>query len=256
MLHFWEEPPLSGSNGSGAVFFSGCPLHCVYCQNFDISAQQRGVPTDASALAQLFLDLQRQGAHNLNLVTPTPHRQTILSALDMARAQGFSMPVVYNTSGYETLEALASLEGYVDIYLPDIKYVDSALSQKWSQAQDYFAFAAPAILEMRRQVGHLTLDEHGVARRGLLLRHLALPGAPDDTRRALDFVARQLGPDTHLSLMRQYTPMRRAGDYPPLHRRLSAREYDRAVAYALQLGLKNLYLQDAASADASYTPEF
>lgn len=256
MPHFWEEPPISGKRGSGAVFFSGCPLGCVFCQNHDISQRPCGEPMDKFALAALILSFQEQGAHNVNLVTPTPHRRVIMDALALARERGLSLPVIYNTSGYETLDALKALRGLVDIYLPDVKYMDSGLSAAWSGAADYFAFAAPAVMEMRRQVGDLQLDAGGVAVRGLLIRHLALPGAPDDTRAVLDFIKRDLGTETHISLMRQYTPMHRAASFPPLDRRLSAREYARAVDYALSLGFTHLYIQSKDSADTAFTPVF
>ena len=213
-LHFWEEPMFSGTAGSGAVFFSGCTLRCVFCQNKEISAFQKGEPCDEARLAGLFLDLQAQGAHNINLVTPTPHLAAIRPALLRAKSEGLTIPVLYNTGGYEDLDALKSLEGLIDIYLPDLKYVTPELSRRFSGAADYFQYAAPAILEMQVQTGTLEMDERGVAVHGLLIRHLVLPACVDETRRVLDFIVENLPRETWIALMQQYTPA--ASLAPPL----------------------------------------
>lgn len=254
-LHQWEEPMFSGTRGSGTVFFSGCTLRCCFCQNMDISAHQKGELCDEAKLSELFLSLQEQGAHNINLVTPTPHSSAIRSALIKAKKNGLILPILYNTSGYETVEALRSLEGLIDIYLPDLKYVTPQISLAFSGAADYFAFAGPAILEMQRQVGVLQLDEAGIATRGLLIRHLVLPGCVDETRRVLDFIVENLPKETYISLMRQYTPIS-PHLKAPLNRRLTAREYERAADYCLQLGLRNVLLQEASAATSAYTPPF
>lgn len=259
-LHLWEEPPISGGKGSGAVFFSGCNLSCVFCQNYDISAQPKGVPCPPEKLCELYLSLQEQGALNINLVTPTPHLRAIRRSLELARQQGLKLPIVYNTNGYELVPALKSLEGLIDIYLPDLKYFTAAYSEKCCGVPDYFEYAAPAILEMQRQVGSLQLSEGGIARKGLLVRHLVLPGAPEQTRGILRFIAQKLPRETHLSLMRQYTPMYLAAEQPEkygsLSRRLKDSEYERMVDFALSLGLENLYTQEKESASDAYTPAF
>ena len=254
-LHPWEEPVLSGSRGAGTIFFCGCNLFCIFCQNHAISHGAIGPRMDAEALATLMLRLEEAGAHNIDLVTPSPHLPTLIPALQTAKAKGLSIPVVYNTNAYELVESLKQLEGLVDIYLPDLKYVSAAAGEKYSGAADYFQYAAPAILEMQRQCGSLVLDENGLARRGLLIRHLVLPGSVDEARGALDFIAQNLPLDTQVSLMSQYVPCHLATK-PPLNRRLTRREYGRAVEYCLSLGLTRVYIQDMEAADPSFTPPF
>lgn len=254
-LHMWEEPCLSGTRGAGTIFFCGCNLDCLFCQNYEISHGTIGSRLDAGELADLMLCLQGMGAHNIDLVTPTPHLHVLLPALEKAKASGLTIPVVYNTNGYELVESLRSLEGLVDIYLPDLKYISAVAAQKYSGAVDYFQYAAPAILEMQRQCGVLQLDEEGIARRGLIVRHLVLPGSVDEARGALDFIAANLPKDTRISLMSQYVPCHRAVT-PPLNRRLTKREYQRAVDYCLSLGLTQVFVQEMEAADAAYTPLF
>ena len=255
MLHRWEEPFISGTCGSGAVFFSGCNLGCVFCQNEPLQGGALGTDYDADRLAELFLSLASQGAHNVNLVTPTPHVPVIRRALILAKSAGLAVPVVYNTGAYERVATLRALEGLVDVYLPDCKYVSAALSGRFSDAPDYFTFAAPAIEEMFRQVGTLALDETGLAKRGLVIRHLVLPGCLDDSRRVLAYIAARFPPDTSVSLMRQYAPTPRAM-HTPLNRVLTDREYDRIISYALSLGLNNILIQQKESADLAFTPSF
>ncbi|MEL7610334.1 MAG: radical SAM protein [Bacillota bacterium] len=254
-LHRYEEPCISGARGSGAIFFSGCNLQCVFCQNHEISAAPVGIVCDAEALARQMLSLEQQGAHNINLVTPAPHVLLLHKAIPLARGQGLKIPIVYNTNAYELVETLRLLEGLIDVYLPDLKYVSGDLSSRYSGAQDYFAYAAPAILEMARQCGKLELDAEGMAARGVILRHLVLPGSVDETRRVLDAIADMLPLDTALSLMGQYVPMHRA-DFAPLDRRLTAREYRRAVEYCMDKGFENVLIQSLDSAKPDYTPEF
>ena len=259
-LHHWEEPPISGSRGSGAVFFSGCNLRCVFCQNFDISATLKGKICDEKALCDLFLDLQTQGAHNINLVTPTPHTPVLIRALSLAKEKGLTLPILWNTNGYERVETLRSLEGLVDLYLPDLKYVSSTLSQKYSGAADYFSVASRAIEEMWRQCGPLRLSDEGIAQGGVIVRHLVLPGSVDEARRVIDHLFDAYGDSVSLSLMRQYTPMHRAliepEKFPFLTRRVTAREYNRAVDYALSKGMTRLFIQKSGAATADFTPAF
>ncbi len=255
MLHLWEEPFISGARGSGAIFFSGCNLCCVFCQNAPLQSGALGQAYDAGTLCALLFSLQSQGAHNINLVTPTPHVPMIRSALKTAKSAGLRIPVVYNTGAYERVETLRALDGLIDVYLPDCKYVSHELSGRFSGAADYFAFAAPAIEEMFRQVGALALDEAGLALRGLVIRHMVLPGCLDDSRRVLDHIAKSYPSEVAVSLMRQYAPTPRAMR-TPLNRVLTDREYDRIISYALSLGLNNILIQQKDSANLSFTPTF
>lgn len=254
-LHFYEEPCLSGTRGSGAVFFSGCNMACVFCQNHVLQSGAFGKKQTVESLAEAYLQLADRGAHNINLVTPAPHVLAIADSLRLARAKGLSIPVVYNTNGYEKPETLRLMEGLVDIYLPDFKYVTAELAARFSAAPDYAFVAEPAVLEMFRQVGHLALDENGLAKRGLLIRHLVLPACVFDTRLVLDKLFSLFGPDLALSLMSQYTPTERC-TVPPLSRKLSAREYERAAQYAIDLGFTRVYVQDQSAASLSFTPVF
>ncbi len=255
MLHQWEEPFISGTRGSGTVFFSGCNLGCVYCQNHEIRDGGIGDVYDVAALEDAYLKLQHDGAHNINLVTAAPYVLEVAESLQLAKARGLTIPVVYNSSGYECVEAIRSLDGLVDIYLPDYKYITPLLAQKFSNAPDYAAIASPAIAEIYRQVGDLVLDENGVAKRGLVIRHLILPGCADDSRKVLDEIVRILPLTTHISLMSQYTPQVYTTEFP-LNRKITQREYDRVISYALSLGLHNILLQTRDSAKSIFTPQF
>ena len=249
-LHFWEEPCVSGARGSGAVFFSGCVLRCVYCQNHAISHENFGKPVSVERLREIFWELIGQGAHNINLVSPTPFAPAIREAL----AEPLPVPVVWNTGGYERVETLRSLEGRVQVWLPDLKYVDSGLSQDLSGAADYFDAASAAIEEMVRQTGDYVL-EAGLLKRGVLIRHLMLPGQLENTKAVLDWVAETFRPgQVLLSLMAQYTPQ--PGAEGLLSRRVTGAEYRAALRYMVSLGITDGYCQDAASARAEYTPDF
>ncbi|MBR5292788.1 MAG: radical SAM protein [Clostridia bacterium] len=255
-LHMWEEPFISGERGSGAIFFCGCNLKCVFCQNHDISNGIVGKQYDADEVAKLMLTLESRGAHNINLVSPAPFVPVIAKAIVRARNDGLAVPIVYNTNAYETVETLKRLEGLVDIYLPDLKYVDSRISNKYSGASDYFDYASKAIDEMYRQCGLLALDDAGMARKGIVIRHLVLPGSVDETRRVLDYIAAHFTKEINISLMSQYVPFYNACKYPPLDRPLLKREYKRAVEYGFSLGLENLLIQEMSAATAEYTPVF
>ena len=249
-LHLWEEPCVSGARGSGAVFFSGCVLRCVYCQNHAISHENFGKPVSVERLREIFWELIGQGAHNINLVSPTPFAPAIREAL----AEPLPVPVVWNTGGYERVETLRSLEGKVQVWLPDLKYVDSGLSQDLSGAADYFDAASAAIEEMVRQTGDYVL-EAGLLKRGVLIRHLMLPGQLENTKAVLDWVAETFRPgQVLLSLMAQYTPQ--LGAEGLLSRRVTGAEYRAALRYMENLGITDGYCQDAASARAEYTPDF
>ena len=249
-LHFWEEPCVSGARGSGAVFFSGCVLRCVYCQNHAISHENFGKPVSVERLREIFWELIGQGAHNINLVSPTPFAPAIREAL----AEPLPVPVVWNTGGYERVETLRSLEGKVQVWLPDLKYVDSGLSRDLSGAADYFGAASAAIREMVRQTGDYVLED-GLLKRGVLIRHLMLPGRLENTKAVLDWVAETFRPgQVLLSLMAQYTPQ--PGAEGLLSRRVTGAEYRAALRYMENLGITDGYCQDAASARAEYTPDF
>ena len=250
MLHHWEEPPISGQNGAGTVFFSGCTLGCVYCQNGDISAGGFGKDISTARLREIFQELIAQGAHNIELVTPTHFLPWILPAL----TPRLPVPVVYNCGGYERVETLRALEGLVDVYLPDLKYADGALAAELSGAADYFPVACEAIREMFRQVGPYVLED-GLLTRGVVIRHLVLPGYLDNTRRVLDWIAETFAPgDVLVSLMSQYTPT--ANMTGRLARRVTAAEYRAAVDYMRNCGITDGFVQERTSAEEAYTPAF
>lgn len=255
-LHMWEEPFISGKRGSGTIFFCGCNMKCVFCQNYDISTGIVGKQYDAQGIADIMLRLQDKGAHNINLVSPAPFVPVIMDAVMLAKKQRLSLPIVYNTNAYETVETLKKLDGLVDIYLPDLKYTDSVISKKYSGTEDYFEYAALAINEMYRQCGMLILDGEGMAKKGIAIRHLVLPGSVDETRRVLDYISEHFPKDISLSLMSQYVPFYRAAEYPPLDRPLLKKEYKRAIEYGFSLGLTNILTQQMSSATAEYTPVF
>jgi len=254
-VHMWEEPPISGTRGSGTVFFSGCNMRCVYCQNHAISRGGTGEEVSPSRLADIFFELAGQGVHNINLVTPAHVLPAIADAIETAKKRGFPLPFVYNTNAYETVEALRRLDGLIDVYLPDLKYIDDEAARRWSNAPGYFDVAARAILEMARQVGPAAFDEDGLLCRGLMIRHLILPGRRKDAMQILDWIAAHV-PDAYVSLMSQYFPADRAREYPELNRRVTTFEYQSVADYFVKLGLKNGYMQDARSATADYVPDF
>jgi putative pyruvate formate lyase activating enzyme len=237
------------------VFFAGCNLRCVFCQNHEISRAVSGEALSPEGLADVFFDLAAQGVHNINLVTPTPHIPTVAAAIRIAKSAGLTLPFVYNTSAYETVEALRTLAGFIDIYLPDLKYRDEDTARRYAQAPGYFEAATAAILEMTRQVGTELVLSGGLLKRGLLIRHLVLPGQRKDALRILDWIAATL-PDAAVSLMVQYIPAHRAGEYPELNRRLTTFEYNSVAAHMQTLGLTKGYHQAPAAAVADYIPAF
>ncbi len=251
-VHYWEEPVISGSFGSGAVFFSGCTLKCAFCQNYDISQENFGKPMTSAELRAAFERLIDEGVQNVNLVTPTHFLPDILPALEPK----LPVPVVYNCGGYESVETLRQLEGKIDVYLPDFKYSDNALAKKLSSAPDYFETASAAILEMYRQVGKPVLEDDEM-KRGVLVRHLVLPGCVDNSLGVLDWIAEHFrSGDILFSLMSQYVPMGRAAEMPPFDRRITELEYDSVLSYMMLLGIEDGYTQDFSSAERGYTPSF
>ena len=258
-LHMWEEPCVSGSEGSGTVFFCGCTLGCVYCQNSDISRTRvSGKPVTAERLAQIFVDLQSQGANNINLVTPTMFQPHIISAVSIARGLGLTLPVLYNTSGYELPERISELAGTVDIWLPDFKYLSHELAKRYSFAADYPEYARAALSKMVKLCPTASYDERGIMRRGVIVRHLLLPGQLAESKRVVEYLYSEYQNDICYSLMNQYTPTSGLdhAKYPELSRRVTTYEYNKLVDYALSLGVTNAYIQEGGAVGESFIPAF
>lgn len=255
-LHMWEEPCISGTRGSGTVFFSGCPLKCVFCQNKSISQKLYGKPVTTERLSQIFFELKEKGAHNINLVSPTPYIPDIASAIRLARENGFDLPVVFNSSGYELPEVLKLLDGLVDIYLPDFKYMSHALAKKYSLASDYPDMAMAALDEMVRQRPVPVFDNDGNMLSGVIVRHLVLPGCTDDSRAVIEYLHERYGDSIFISIMSQYTPVNKLENHPELMRKLTEEEYDEVVDYALSLGVTQGFIQDGDSVGESFIPAF
>ena len=256
-LHMWEEPCISGTSGSGTVFFSGCNLKCVFCQNHDIALGRAGREITIERLTEIFFELKAKGANNINLVTPTHFVPQIRAALCLAKARGLDLPVVYNTGSYEHVSTLRMLEGLVDIYLPDLKYFSPELSLRYSHAEDYFFYASQAIREMYRQVGEPVFDEDtGLLKRGVIVRHLILPGQTRDSKKILRYLHNTYGNHILVSIMNQYTPLTHPALFPELDRKLSEQEYQRVLNFALDIGIENGFLQEGETASESFIPQF
>ena len=254
-LHFWEEPCISGEEGSGTVFFSGCNLRCVYCQNVDIAAGVMGKEISIERLAEIFLELQEKGANNINLVTPSHYYMQIKKALLLVK-DSLRIPVIANTSSYDSIEALRDMEGLVDIYLADYKYADRKLAAKYSHAEDYPKVAAEALKEMFRQVGEPEFDERGIMKKGMIIRHLLLPGCKEDSKEVLRFLYGTFGDSVFISIMNQYTPLSHVEKYVELNRRITEEEYEEIVDYAIELGIENGFIQEGETAEESFIPAF
>lgn len=255
-LHMWEEPCISGCKGSGAVFFTGCGLRCCFCQNRDIAIGKDGCEIDVKRLAEIFLELQDKGAANINLVTGAHYVPQITAALDIAGEQGMGLPVVYNSSGYEKVETLKLLEGYVDVYLPDYKYADPLLAQQFSHAADYPEIVGNALAEMVRQTGPVVFDEEGYIKKGTIVRHLILPGHTRNSIQVLKYLKRAFGTQIYISIMNQYTPVYEQEKYRELNRRVTEREYEKVLNAALELGIENGFFQEGETARESFIPAF
>ena len=255
-LHFWEEPSISGENGSGTVFFSHCNLGCVFCQNYPISSEYIGKYVSVSELCDIFLGLQRQNAHNINLVTPTHYIPQIADAIEEAKTKGLKIPVLYNCGGYENPEALKILDGLIDIYMPDVKYFDDKYSLKYSKAPHYFDFALSALEEMYRQVGKNEFFEDGTMKKGIIVRHMLLPGRLFDSKKILDRIYEKFGNNIYFSIMNQYTPMKNVQNFPELSKKISPKYYDALVNYAVNLGIENAYIQSEGTSSEAFIPEF
>lgn len=256
-LHMWEEPCISGTSGSGTVFFTGCNLKCVFCQNHTIAIGHKGRSVTHTQLSDLFLMLQDKGAHNINLVTPSHYIPGIAKALELSKSRGLTLPVVYNTGGYDSVSSLKLLDGLVDIYLPDFKYVSPALSQKYSHATDYFKVAKLSLAEMYRQVGNPVFDVSGdLMQKGIIVRHLLLPGCLEDSKAVIHYLYTTYGDRIFISIMNQYTPLPHVAAYPELNRKVSDEEYDALVNYAIELGVEQGFIQEGDTAEESFIPEF
>lgn len=255
-LHYWEEPCISGKAGSGTVFFSHCNLQCVFCQNYKISQGDLGRELSLEELAQEYLNLQNKGALNINLVSATHYIPQVAASLKIALENGLTIPIVYNTNGYETVEGLRLLEGLIDVYLPDLKYYDNKYALNYSKAKDYFNIATQAILEMYRQVGAPKYNEDGIINTGLMIRHLLLPGLKEDSKKVLKWIRDNLPLEIPISLMAQYTPVHNAVNMEDINRRIAEEEYDELIDYFFEIGLENGLAQDYSSATTDYTPEW
>lgn len=255
-LHFWEEPCLSGTVGSGTVFFTGCNLGCIFCQNRTISHQHHGKAISTERLCDIFLELEEKGAANINLVTPAHFAPHIANALQLAKSRGLSLPIVYNTGGYESTDTLRLLDGMIDIYLPDYKYRDATLAAQFSLAADYPAVAENALREMFRQTGTPVLDTNGMMKKGMVVRHLVLPGHTDDSMNVLRFLYESFGNDIFISIMNQYTPIDQFPETPELSRKLTQYEYNKVISFAEKIGIVNGFLQSGETAKESFIPDF
>lgn len=261
-LHMWEEPCLSGRSGSGAVFFSGCALGCIFCQNREIASGKAGLVISEARLAEIFLELQEKGANNINLVTAGHYVPQVIRALACAKSQGLRIPIVYNSSGYEKAETLRQLEGLIDIYLPDLKYLTPELAATYSHAPDYPQYAMEAIAEMVRQQPQTEFmpedrtEASPIMQRGVIVRHLLLPGHVREAKKVVGYLHETYGDQIYISMMNQYTPMSEKFADPNLNRRVTKREYERLLDYAAEIGVENGFYQEGATADESFIPEF
>lgn len=255
-LHYWEEPCISGKRGSGAVFFSGCSLHCVFCQNREISDGKEGKVISKERLSDIFMELAGKGANNINLVTPGQYIPDIVWAVNDAKSRGMKLPIIYNTSGYENVTELKLLEGIVDVYLPDFKYMDSTLSARYSRAKDYPSVAKQALSEMVRQQPDVVIDDAtGLIQKGVIVRQLLLPGHVNDAKAVLKYLYDTYHDHVYISMMSQFTPIA-LKDYPEINRTVTKREYERLVNYALEIGITNAFIQEGDVAKDSFIPAF
>lgn len=255
-LHQWEEPCISGEEGSGTVFFSGCNLNCVFCQNHDISQEGIGKEITIERLSDIFLEQQLRGANNINLVTPTHYAVQIVEALKISKKKGLKIPVVYNSNGYEALHTLELLKGFVDVFVPDLKYFKDEYGLRYSKVPHYFSTASQATEKMVDIAGEVKFDEKGMIKKGVIIRHLMLPGLLFDSKKIVDYINKTFGDKVYLSLMNQYTPMFKAEEYKEINRPLKKSHYDSLIDYCLEIGIKNAFIQDEGTDEKSYVPEF
>lgn len=254
-IHMWEEPPISGENGSGTVFFTGCNLKCIYCQNYEIALGSYGEEINSEKLADIYLNLQKNNVHNINLVTPSHYIPTIRKSLIIAKKMGLNIPVVYNTSSYDNVDSLKTLRGLVDIYLADFKYFSDDISKKYSNAKDYVEVAKSAIKEMYNQVGINQFDENEMMKSGVIVRHLMLPDHLEDSKKIVKYLYSEYKDNIYLSLMNQFTPVRKV-KYENLNKKISIKDYDKLIDYAISLGVENAFIQEGDTVDESFIPSF
>lgn len=255
-VHYYEEPCLSEGNGSGTIFFTNCNLNCIYCQNYEISQQEKGRVVSIEELADIMLKQQDKGVNNINLVTPTMYAYQIIEAIKIARKKGLSIPIIYNTNGYENIETIKALKGYIDIYLPDLKYYSNELSKKYSKVDKYFEIATKSIQEMYRQVGKAEFDEKGIMQKGIIIRHLVLPNHIQNTKHVLKWIKENMPEDIYVSVMAQYFPTHKAKEDELLSRKLTKKEYREIENYLYTLGLENGYIQELGEHEEEYVPNF
>lgn len=255
-LHYFEEPCISGKNGSGTVFFSNCNLKCVYCQNYKISHLGHGKEISIEHLADIFISQQKKGANNINLVTPTMYVPHIILAIKIAREKGLNIPIIYNSSGYESLETIKALSGYIDVYLPDFKYYFSDIAKKYSNVEDYFKITSKAIIEMYKQVGDPVFDEKGIIKSGMIIRHMILPNNVENSQKILKWIKDNLSNNVYISVMAQYFPTYNAKNYPEIARKITQQELDEVWNYMEYLGFENGYIQELGEHEEEYVPDF
>ena len=255
-LHMFEEPCISGENGSGTVFFSNCNLNCIYCQNYEISSLGKGKEITVEHLAEIFLKQQKKGAHNINLVTPTMYVLQIIEALKIAKSKGLNIPIVYNSNGYENNNIIKLLNGYIDVYLPDLKYYSNELAKKYSNVNNYFETATKAIKEMYNQVGIAKFDENGLIKKGVIIRHLVLPNHIQNTKNILKWIKENMPDDIYVSVMAQYFPTYKAKEDDLINRKLNSKEYKEVLNYLYSLDLENGYIQELGEHEEEYVPDF
>ena len=253
--HMWEEPIISGDKGSGTIFFSYCNLRCSFCQNYELSELHKGRVVSVDDFSDIVMDLQNSGVHNINLVTPTMFVPKIIEGVKLARDKGLNIPIVYNTSSYENVDTVKMLDGYVDIYLPDLKYYDNNLSKKYSGVDNYFKYASKAIDEMVRQVGSVKLDDKGMMVKGVIVRHMVMPGCVKDSKKIIKYLYDKYHDNIIISIMNQYTPVRK-NKYSELNRRVYDYEYNEVVNYAYDIGVRKAFIQDGDSQEESFIPDF
>lgn len=255
-LHHWEEPCISGKNGSGTIFFSNCNLSCVFCQNHKISQEGTGRDITIEKLSSLFLEQQERGAHNINLVTPTHYIPQIIASLQIAKNKGLKLPILFNTNSYINVDALKLLNGYIDVYLPDLKYFNDKYAVKYSNAPGYFKQAAAAMKEMFSQVGETVLNEEGMITKGMIIRHLMLPGLLFDSKKVIDYIHTTFGNSVYISIMNQYTPLFKAAEHSEINKPLNPAHYDSLVNYCLDIGIVNGFIQESGTSSDKFVPEF
>ncbi|MDQ0150654.1 radical SAM protein [Eubacterium multiforme] len=255
-LHMWEEPPISLDNGSGTVFFSNCNFKCVFCQNHEISQEHKGAFITVNELANIFLRLQKEGANNINLVTPTHYVPQIIEALKIAKKEGLTLPILYNTNGYDSLETIKALKGYIDVYLPDFKYFDDKYAIKYSKAPNYRENLIKILKEMFSQVSKNKFDNKGRMIKGMIIRHLMLPGLLFDSKKVIDTIYSLFGDNVYISIMNQYTPMFKAFEFKEISKPLNPKVYDSLINYAAEIGIKNAFIQDNGTNTTDFVPSF